>query len=177
MKPIEGKKVLMVIAPEKFRDEELFKPKEIIEANGGIVTIASLKARPCTGMMGATITPDIEIIDVPVDAYDAIIFVGGNGAEVYFKNEMVHNMARKAVEQGKLVGAICIAPCILANAGVLHGKNATVFFGTGYVETIKGNGATYTGEKVTVDGKIITANGPMAAKEFGIAIVEALREE
>ena len=68
MKAIEGKKVLMVIAPDKFRDEELFKPKEIIEANGGTVTIASLKARPCTGMMGGTVTPDIEVIDVPVEA-------------------------------------------------------------------------------------------------------------
>ena len=174
MKAIEGKKVLMVIAPDKFRDEELFKPKEIIEANGGTVTIASLKARPCTGMMGGTVTPDIEVIDVPVDAYDAIIFVGGNGAEVYFKNDMVLNLARKAVEQGKIVGAICIAPCILANAGVLQGKNATVFFGTGYIEILKSNGANYTGEKLTIDSNIITANGPMAAKDFGVAIVEAL---
>ena len=177
MKPIEGKKILMVVAPDKFRDEELFKPKEILEANGGLVTITSLKARPCTGMMGGTITPDIEIIDVPVEAYDAILFIGGNGAEVYFKNEMVQALAKKAESLGKLIGAICIAPCILANSGILRGRNATVFFGTKYIEILKSNGANYTGQKVTIDGSIITANGPMAAKDFGLAVVDALREE
>ncbi|MEK7136703.1 MAG: DJ-1/PfpI family protein, partial [Patescibacteria group bacterium] len=75
-----------------------------------------------------------------------------------------------------MLGAICIAPTILARAGVLRGKKATVWdpsTGSGQValptpsQVLRECGAQYTGEAVTVDGKIVTANGPAAAEEFG----------
>ena len=82
-------------------------------------------------------------------------------------------IARDAVVQGKVLAAICIAPSILANAGVLEGVEATSF------PSEKGNliakGANYTGADLTVDGNTITANGPGAARKFGNAVVDALR--
>lgn len=76
------------------------------------------------------------------------------------------------VEQDKVLGAICIAPVILANAKVLEGKNATVF--PDGADVLKQNGANYIDVNVIVDGKIITGNGPEAAEDFGRALVKLL---
>ena len=171
---IEGKKILMVIAPEDFRDEELFHTKEVIEDNGGKVTVTSVKMKEIKGMMGASIVPDFEMRNVSVSDYDALVFIGGKGAEVYFKNSLAHKMAQQAVAENKLLCAICIAPTILANAGVLKDKNATVFMGTKYESALRDGKAVLVREHVVQDGKIITADGPRASRDFGVAIVRAL---
>jgi len=64
-----------------------------------------------------------------------------------------------------MVAAICIAPVILANAGLLKKKNATVF--KSEIAAIEAKGAVYSGSGVTVDGNLITASGPDQAKQFG----------
>lgn len=169
---IQGKKVVMIIASKNFRDEELETPKSILEKQGAKVTIASSSLDTAAGMLGAKIKPDILISDVNVADYDAIIFVGGSGASEYWNDSTAHEIARRAMEQNKLLCAICIAPVTLANAGVLDGKKATAWSSEkGKLEL---QGVTYTGANVQVDGKIITADGPTAAKQFGEAIVKAL---
>jgi protease I len=74
-------------------------------------------------------------------------------------------LAREADEGAKVLGAICLAPVILANAGVLRNRRATVA-GT-EARTIEAAGATYTGPGVTVDENIVTANGPKSSTAFG----------
>lgn len=167
-----GKRVLMVIAPENFRDEEFKEPKQVLQNAGVSVTVASTRTT-ARGMFGTTVHPDIELDKVKVDNYDAVIFVGGSGAATYFNDHRALSIAREASRKGKKVCAICIAPVILANAGVLEGKRATVWDGD-YVEMIETKGARYTGKSVEVDGNVITANGPRAATEFGRAIAKAL---
>jgi protease I len=67
-----------------------------------------------------------------------------------------------------VLGAICIAPTILAKAGVLKGKQATVWDAKGeQIAILKAAGARYTGNEVTVDALLVTGNGPNAAEEFG----------
>ncbi|HID90940.1 TPA: DJ-1/PfpI family protein [Candidatus Bathyarchaeota archaeon] len=174
---IRGKRVLFVIAPENFRDEELEHPKEVLLEAGAAVTIASKTTDPAKGVMGAVITPDIALSQVNALDYDAVIFVGGPGAEAYFNDVEALSIAREAYEGGKKVAAICIAPVILANAGILDGKRATVWSSAtdrSFVEMIEAKGAVYTGEDVTVDGKVITENGPGAAREFAVVIATEL---
>ncbi|MDI6916353.1 MAG: DJ-1/PfpI family protein [Thermoplasmatales archaeon] len=168
-----GKRVLMIIAHSNFRDEELLETKKVLEDAGCTVRVASTDTVPARGMFGAFVKPDMTLDRVTVDNYDAVIFVGGSGAEVYFNNPTAHLLAREAWEKKKVLGAICIAPCILANAGLLKGKTATVWDGR-YVEILTKKGASYTGRNVEIDGKIVTANGPESAEEFGKAIVKAL---
>lgn len=168
----EAKKVVMVIAKVNFRDEELREPKKILEAHAIKVTIASSSLALARGMLGAKVKPDILLSKVKVDDYDAVIFVGGMGAKEYWNDSTAHRIAREAIKRGKVVGAICIAPVILANAEVLSGKKATVW--SGVAGKLKAKGAIYTGSSVQVDGRIITANGPRAAKSFGQAILKAL---
>jgi protease I len=168
-----GKKVLLIIAPQNFRDEELLHTKEELERVGAKTTIASTKTGEVRGMLGARVTPDIKLDQVKVDDYDVVVFVGGSGSAVYFDDKQAISIASEAFSKGKKVCAICIAPVILANAGVLKGKRATAFPDDS-VPKIKSKGATYTGKSVEVDGNIITANGPAAAREFGRTIAREL---
>ncbi|MBC7189667.1 DJ-1/PfpI family protein [Candidatus Aerophobetes bacterium] len=166
------KKVVMIIAWRNFRDEELQIPKKILEENKIEVEVASSSTEPAVGMLGAIVKPDLLVNEVEVADYDAVIFVGGQGASFYWNEPVAHRIAREAVRQGKVLGAICIAPVTLANAGVLEGKKATVW-PTESKKLIK-KGALYTGKNVETDGNIITASGPQAAEEFGRKIVEVL---
>ncbi|MFH1820862.1 MAG: DJ-1/PfpI family protein [Methanobacteriota archaeon] len=164
----------MIIAPENFRDEELLHTKEELDKAGVETSIASTKTTEAKGMLGVKVTPDIKLVQVKVDDYDAVVFVGGSGSAAYFKDDCALSIAREASKRGKKVCAICIAPVVLANAGLLKGKRATVFPGD-YVKDIVNKGAAYTGKPVEVDGNVITANGPAAAREFGRAIAKALK--
>jgi protease I len=169
---LSSKKVLMIVAPANFRDEELLRPKEILEKAKAKITIASKGVKTAKGMLGSSVSVDLDLGQVDVKNYDAIVFVGGTGAEVYFNDSTALKIAREAYEQGKIVAAICIAPSILANAGILEGKQATAF--PSEASNLEANGASYTGEAVTIDGRIITAKGPEAASQFGNAIAKAL---
>lgn len=168
------KNVLMVIAKDNFRDEELFHTKESIEEAGIKTTIASEEAGQCRGKLGATAEADLAISDANPNDYSAIVFVGGGGAAQYFDNQTSLNLAKEFKKEGKIIAAICIAPSILANADLLEGKKATSF--SSEKENLEEKGAKFTGEPVTVDGKIVTANGPNAAKEFGKKIAELLQQ-
>jgi len=172
MADLSGKKVLMIIASQNFRDEEYLEPRQIFESHGMEVVTASSKTGELAGMMGATATAGSEIGDVNVSDFDAVVFVGGTGAAEYFDNARAHAIATEAHESGKVLAAICIAPSILANAGVLQGRQATAY--SSEQQNLESHGATYTGKSVTRDGSIITANGPGAATGFGNAIVHAL---
>lgn len=162
------KPALIIIAQEGFQDVEFAGTKQGLEAAGFPVVIASTEAGECTGKFGGKETASIALRDVVVTDYDRIAFIGGPGAHALVDNFDALNVARTTVEAGMPLGAICIAPKILANAGLLKGKNATVFDTDGANEQfLIRHGAEYTGKPVTVDGHIITANGPDAAVEFG----------
>ena len=174
MQSVKGKKAVMIIARSNFRDEELLKPKEVLEKNGVVVTVASSSLKEATGMLGAKVKPDILFTTINVSEYDAVIFVGGTGASEYWDNPTAHKIANDANNAKKIVGAICIAPVTLAKAGLLANKRATTYSST--VSDIKSAGAKYAGADVERDGNIITASGPTVAQKFGETIVKALGE-
>lgn len=179
--PLEGKKVVMVIANEDFRDEEYLTPKEILSQAGAKITTVSSSTETATGMLGAKVKPDILFSEIKVKDYDAVIFVGGVGASEYWNNSVAHKIAQETVKEGKLLAAICIAPVTLANAGVLKDKKATVFPSEGNRLVTKG--AKYTAKPVEKDldlntkSKIITAQSPKEAKLFAEEIKKTLLEK
>ena len=168
----EGKRVLMIIAHRDFRDEEFQEPKDVLEKKDFQVDVASSSTDKAIGMFGLEYKPDLLLSEVKVEDYSIIAFVGGAGSREYWEDKKAHEIARQSVTSGKVLGAICIAPVILANAGILKGKRATVFQSVANKLTSKG--AQYTGKAVERDGLIITASGPSAAKDFGLALIEAL---
>lgn len=171
---LAGKKALFVIAPSDFRDEELFHTKEVLFREGIESEIASRQPGEIKGVLGGIAKATIALDSANAADYSAIVFVGGSGASVYFDDSTAQNLAREALSSGKIVAAICIAPSILANAGLLKGKRATCF--RSQEENLRQKGAEFTGKPVERDGSIITASGPEAAYKFGKEIAKALKE-
>ena len=176
MQKLKGKKILMIIASNNFRDEEYRYPRNIFEKEGAVVTVGSSSLNISNGSRGTEkVKPDILIKDAFISDYDAVVFIGGGGCREYFNDNIAHKIIEDTVLSRKILASICSAGGILANAGVLKGKKATVF--PSEVELIKNKGAIFTGAAVERDGRIITGNGPEAANEFGNAIVEKLTEK
>lgn len=166
--------ILMVIAPERFRDEELFLTRDVLEGAGHHITLASLKRGECPGSRGGMAVADLSLDEIQANHYDGVVFVGGGGSKLLFNQPAALKIAREMNAAGKITAAICLAPVILANAGVLKGKHATVA-GT-EAKTIKLCGADYTGPGVTVDGNVVTANAPKSSRLFGQTIAELLKK-
>jgi protease I len=172
MGSLQGKNVLMVIASNNFRDEEYAHPRRELEAAGARVTVACSTLNIAKGKLGLQVRPDVLVKDVKESDYDGIVFVGGGGSEEYFENPVAHKLAQSFHSHGKLTSAICIAPAILANAGLLKQKKATSFPSSR--EILQTKGAVFTGTGVESDGLIVTGSGPEAAKQFGEKLVEVL---
>jgi len=175
MSTLQGKKALMIIASHDFRDEELFKPRELFIQEGIEVVLASSSLKNSRGMLGKIAQPDILIEEVKVEEFDVIVFVGGSGSSEYWDSPVAMEIAKKSLSLGKLICAICIAPVILANAGILYGKKATVY--PSEIDRLKAKGAIYTEKDVVIDGNIITGKGPHSAREFGETIIKILGEK
>ena len=165
-------RILLLIAPERFRDEELFDTKSELDRAGHQTVVASTRKGYCPGSRGGRAHVTLLLSEVDPNDYDAAVFVGGGGSKVYFEDRVAQGLAKAMHDTGKVVAAICLAPVILANAGVLNGKDATVA-GT-EARTIEGKGARYMGPGVVVAGNVVTANAPKASKLFGQKINEVL---
>jgi putative intracellular protease/amidase len=126
-------------------------------------------------MLGGVVTPDVSIQDVSAADVDAVLLVGGTGASALWHNAAVHTLVKKLVQTGGVVGALCLAPVTLPNAGLLEGRAATAFPSAG--DFLAWRGATYTGKAVEQSDTIITANGPDAAEELARLIARALARE
>ena len=123
-------------------------------------------------MQGGKVKPHIELSDVEMEDYHGVIFIGGLGSRALFNDVTCHKLARKAIDLERIIGAIDLAPVILAHAEVLRGKKATVH-GTEESHLVAG-GANFTKEPVVVDGLIITSQHGTFAKEFADTVIGAL---
>jgi protease I len=167
------KNLVYVIAPTDFRDEEYFTPKEILENNKVVIVTASKGVKLAKGKLGGKTNVDINISDITPKRFDGIVIAGGPGAYKMFEDIELRRVIKEFNAEQKLVAAICVAPMILAKSGILLGKKATVWDGD-LVQSreFEDLGINFTGDSVTLDQNIITANGPQAAQEFGEKIVE-----
>ncbi len=165
-------KILMVLSPQQYQEEELNVPRDYFLSKGYSVVLASKGVKTAMGMDGGRIQVDLDLEEVELSDYIAVVFVGGEGIYSLKLNEDpdYQALARSTSAQEKLMGAICLAPCILADAGLLKGKRATA----SDTDHIKSKGAVVSDEAVVRDGNIITGNGPLASQEFAEAIVSAL---
>ncbi|HOB18694.1 MAG TPA: DJ-1/PfpI/YhbO family deglycase/protease [Candidatus Methanoculleus thermohydrogenotrophicum] len=167
--------LLFAIAPEQFRDEELEIPRRIFKEAGIGVDIASTTPGMCTGMLGGAVEAIMSFNDVDPDDYAGIVVVGGIGSQDYlWVNKKLQALVRMFFEQGKVVAAICLAPVVLARAGILGGRQATVYPSPAAVREMKKAGANLVDVPVVADLQIVTANGPGAAAQFANTIITKL---
>lgn len=174
MSELTDKKVLIVIAPKDFRDEEYFQPKVVLQAAGiEVVTAADSSEEEATGVQGGKARIDLPLSQVKVEDFDCVVFVGGPGTKIYFRKKEVLSLVKEFYKMGKIVGAICIAPMILANAKILEGRKAVVF--PSLQKQMAAKGIKVTTKKIEISDKVITAVGPEVALEFGQKLVDLLK--
>jgi len=183
-------KVLYIIG-DGFRPEEYFYSKEEVEKGGFKVITAgkhkNVPARSIPGMQTST-KADITFDEIEIENLDknfiAVVVPGGSpGWLNLLKNDKVLRIIKHAGEKGMLVASICASPAVLAKAGVLKEKTATIYPGMTEYLTKEGcnpkdTDESFEGKTVIIkDGNIITANGPWASKAFGKAIVKELNKK
>ena len=162
----------MVLAPRDFRDEEYEEPRELLENNGYDIEVASTQKGVAKGVQGSEAQIDMTTDEVNPNEYRAIIFIGGPGMSRISEDPVLLSLARKFYKKNRLVAAICIAPAVLANAGILENKKATSF--PDGREALISGGADFVEKEVVMDERIITANGPQASQEFAQSILDHL---
>lgn len=169
------KNVLMVVAPKDFEDVEFYAPKTLLEVNGANVTVASTVST-ALGLNGTTYNTDIMISNAKATDYDAIVIVGGTGViSSLWDDKDLRNLIKEADKEKKTIAAICAAPPILARAGLLKNKKATMFPWSDGIKELTQNGANYVDEEVVVSGNIVTGRNPDASVAFGVKLCEELK--
>jgi protease I len=173
MSRLKGKRILVVIAHEVFRDEEYQIPRKVFEAEGAEVVVASTHLGPAKGKLGLEVRPDVLLENVSSDEYDAVVFVGGAGCKNYWDDESAHAIARGFYESRKVTAAICSAPIILAKAGILRGAKAACF--PDDKEELRMHRVEYVDDDVWINGNVVTAKGYWASSDFADAVVSQLQ--
>lgn len=127
-----------------------------------------------TGSHKIAFQTDVSKADADYASYDGIVLPGGMpGTTNLMEDDTVNRVIKEFATSGKLVAAICAAPSVLGNAGLLEGKKATCYPG---VES-KLTGADFVTDPVAKDGNIITSRGLGTAIEFAAEIVAYLLDE
>ena len=164
-------KVYEYIADGTEEIEALTMTDVLRRAGVEVVTVSINKTAEVTMSHGVRIICDTTVAEADVNDADMLLLPGGMpGAANLNDCEAVRTAVLRQYEQGKKVGAICAAPLILGGLGILQGKRATCYPGFESQMT----GATYTKELFTVDGNVITGEGPAATLPFSYAILEML---
>jgi protease I len=164
--------VLIVVPQDRFSDEELFETLEELERAGHLTSIASSQRGTCFGVLGGSVDAQEALSWVDMNAYDAVVFVGGPGAVSLFWDEDAARVAREMDRASKAIGAICLAPMVLATCGILRGRRATVVRSES--DALEAEGATYAGTGVLVDGNVVTADDPAHTGELARSIAAML---
>lgn len=164
-----SKRVLCLLV-DGFEEIETIAPVDLLRRSGAEVVTASLTgSRTVTGRCAVTIEADAMLAGVRDEPFDLLFIPGGPGVKALREDGQAATLARKFAESGKLVAAICAAPTVFADAGLLAGKRYTAHFSV-YGELA----GALAGEKVVEDGNLITSRGAGTAIEFGLALVKRL---
>jgi len=175
-----NKCVLFIVSHEDFRDEEYFITREMIENSGINIVTASSDKSPAKGTKGGEIAVDKLFSEISPDDYDGVVVVGGRGIRAYFKNTELQELLKGFFNAGRVIGAICAAPVLLAEAGLLRGKKCTAWHteeDMEYPNVLIGSGAVFVDTDIVVDGRIVTAKSPEYAKKFGEAVASLIINE
>jgi 4-methyl-5(b-hydroxyethyl)-thiazole monophosphate biosynthesis len=160
---------VLVILAEGFEEIEFVTPVDILRRAGAAVTVAALKGGiHVTGRSGVTLHADKELAAVE-DGFDCILLPGGPGVAGLRREPRVADLLRRQNGAGRWIAAICAAPTVLKDAGVLGDRRHTAHF------SVAGElPNALLGERVVVDGNLITSRGAGTALDFALMLVERL---
>ncbi len=171
-----GKDILMVVAPDNFRDEEYKIPYDSFIKNNFTVDIASTTIDTIKGMLGMKIKPDLLLKNVKPDEYKALVLVGGIGTMKLRHNKYLIDIIKcfKA-DTNKLIGAICLSPIHLIDAGIMDSMDIAMFVTKTVKQTAKKHGINLHNKGLICYKKIVTAAGPKWASEYAESLIIRLK--
>lgn len=163
--------MIYMFLAEGFEEVEALAPLDLLRRAGLSVKTVGIGGKTVTGAHGISVVADLADTDYADEAPELIFLPGGMpGTLNLAASEVVQNAIATAAKTNAYLAAICAAPSILGDLGLLRGKEAICY--PGFEERLVG--ATLSQKRVVRDGKILTAAGMGVAVEFGLAIVEEL---
>jgi len=178
MTDLNNAKVL-IISSAGFEQSELEFPRDQLRAKGATVHVATPDGNAIKGWdgddWGDSADADLKIADVRVEDYDALVLPGGQiNPDVLRVNADAIAKIKGFVEHGKIVAAICHAPWLLIEAGVVEGREMTSYHS---IRTdLKNAGAQVVDKDVAISNGIITSRSPEDLEAFVSKIAEEIRE-
>ncbi len=146
---------------------------DLLRRAGISVVTAGLDKEPVKASRGVTLIPDMELNEALKQEYDMVVLPGGlPGANHLDNDPRIGQLLKDMANSGKFTAAICAAPKVLANAGLLAGKAATSF--PGVLDAMELNDVSYRADSVVQDGTVITSRGPGTALDFALSLIENL---
>ncbi|MHA2431192.1 MAG: DJ-1 family glyoxalase III [Promethearchaeota archaeon] len=167
---------IVVLFADGFEEIEGLSIIDILRRASISTEITGVTDGEITGAHGLKIIPDNTINQIDMERIDAVILPGG--APGYFNlanNQHVIHLIKKMNEKSKMIGAICASPYVLAKAGILRGKKATIYPGMEN-EIMKARGI-FQDDIIVIDGNIITRRGLATSIPFALAIVEMFTDK
>jgi DJ-1 family protein len=166
-----SKKVVMIMA-DGFEEIEAIATADTLMRLGLDVTLTGMSSNKVTGAHGIAIETATILADESPADYDAAILPGGMPGSVNLRdNARVIDFVKTVYANGKVTAAICAAPIALAKAGILDGKKATCYPS---FEAQFAASTTYTGNRVEIDGRVVTAKGAGVSFDFAAAVGSVL---
>lgn len=165
-------KVLVPLA-EGFEELEAITIIDLLRRAEFEVISAGLDDQPVRASRQTLLIPDTSIDQIMDDSFDLIVLPGGlPGADNLRDNENVQTLLKQQNQKGKTIAAICAAPRALASAGILQGKTITCY--PGALDRIESTDFSISGNRIEIDGNVVTSRGPGTAMDFALTLIELL---
>lgn len=166
-------KTALIIMPEGVEEVEAITPIDLLRRAGVDVTVASLSPEPrVTGRTNITIATDTSLAAVSEKLHDLLILPGGPGVRHLRASPQVIEVVKRHASAGKIVAAICAAPTVLKDAGLLHGTPHTAHF------SVESELPELRKDQAVVrHGRLITSRGAGTAVPFALALIGTLFDE
>lgn len=146
---------------------------DLLRRAGIEVVSAGLQPGIVKASRGVLLQPDTTLDEAMQHDYDMIVLPGGMpGAKYLAEDPRIIQLLQNMAANGKYTAAICAAPFVLRDAGLLDGKTATSY--PGVLDKQPAGGMHYSADAVVADGKIITSRGPGTAMDFALTLIEML---
>lgn len=165
------KKRVLCLLIDGFEEIETVTPVDLLRRAGIEVVIAALGERIATGRCGMRLEADARLADLDPAGFDLLLIPGGPGVAAMRSSGRAAVLAKDFSDSGKPVAAICAAPLVFMDAGLLAGRRFTAYHS---VRAELGGGLD---ERVVVDGNIITSRGAGTAMDFALALVACLADQ
>jgi len=165
-----SKKVYVFLA-EGFEETEAIVPIDILRRAGlHVITVSISQNKLVSGSHNISVMADTLFSNNNYADADLMLLPGGPGTKNLENHPLLCEIIKKHTLADKNIAAICAAPRILGNLGLLENRSATCYPG----EEKALIGAQYIPAPVIQDGNIITGRGAGVAQEFALAIVRQL---